>query len=152
MSGVTVKMKWNGGQSFTGVNSSGHEIVIDGDKKAGPSPVEVLLEALGACTAIDVVIIMEKVRTPLQRLEISLEGNRHSPEPRYFTDVKVLFDAWGEGINPDKLARAISLSFTKYCSVYHSLRTDIKLQAEFRINKPGGEAAGEYQLVQTFLS
>jgi putative redox protein len=148
MSDVTVKLNWNGGSAFTGLNSSGHETVIDGDKKSGASPVELLLEALGACSAIDVVIIMEKVRTPLQRLEVTLEGLRHSPEPRYYTDVRVNFDAWGEEINPDKLARAIYLSFAKYCSVYHSLRPDMKLQTGFRIHSSGAEAGGEYQPVE----
>jgi putative redox protein len=122
--------------------------VIDGDRKSGASPVEILLEALGACSAIDVVIVMEKVRTPLQRLEVTVEGNRHSPEPRYVTHVRVNFDAWGDGVNPDKLARAIHLSFEKYCSVYHSLRPDMKLQTGFRIHASGTEAGGEYQPVE----
>jgi putative redox protein len=146
MSDVTVKLNWDGGMKFTGVTVRGHETVIDGDGKEGPSPVEVLLEALGSCTAVDVVIIMGKVRTPLQRLEVTLEGNRHSPEPRYFSDVRVLFDAWSEGVNPEKLSRAINLSLEKYCSVYHSLRPDMKVQAAFRIHAPGAEAAGEYQI------
>lgn len=148
MSDVTVKLNWNGGLKFTGLDSQGHETIIDGDHQAGPSPVELLLEALGACSAIDVVIIMEKVRTPLQRLEVTLEGNRHSPEPRYYTDVRVRFDAWGDGINPDKLARAIALSFAKYCSVYLTLRPDMKLQPQFRIHLLNAEATGEYQAVE----
>jgi putative redox protein len=145
MSDVTVKLNWDGGSKFTGVNVNGDKTVIDGDRKDGPNPVEVLLEALGACTAVDVVIIMGKVRTPLQRLEVTLEGNRHSPEPRYFTDVRVLFDAWGESVKPEKLSRAIKLSLEKYCSVYHSLRPDLILQTAFRIHAPGAEAAGEYR-------
>jgi putative redox protein len=148
MSDVTVKLNWNGGLKFTGINAGRIETVIDGNHADGASPVELLLEALGACSAVDVVVIMEKVRTPLQRLEVVVDGDRRSSEPRYFENVRVKFDAWGEGISPDKLQRAINLSIGKYCSVYHSLRTDLKLQAQYRIHAPEAEAAGEYEIVE----
>jgi putative redox protein len=148
MSDVSVKLNWDGEMRFTGVNAAGHETLIDGNKKAAASPVEILLEALGACTGVDVVLILEKMRTPAARLEISLEGNRQQTEPRYYTEVRLRFDIWGDGINPDKLERAIRLSIEKYCSVYHSLRPDLKTVAEFRLHAPGAEAAGEYQLVE----
>jgi putative redox protein len=148
MSDVSVKLNWDGEMRFTGVNAAGHETLIDGNKKTAASPVEILLEALGACTGIDVVLILEKMRTPAERLEIALAGNRHQPEPRYYTEVRLRFDVWGDGINPDKLARAIKLSIEKYCSVYHSLRTDLKTVAEFRLHAPGADATGEYQDVE----
>jgi putative redox protein len=148
VSDVSVKLNWDGEMRFTGVNAAGHETLIDGNKKAAASPVEILLEALGACTGIDVVLILEKMRTPAGRLEIALAGNRHQTEPRYYTEVRLRFDVWGDGINPEKLARAIKLSIEKYCSVYHSLRTDLKTVAEFRLHALGADAAGEYQIVE----
>jgi putative redox protein len=148
MSDVTVKLNWNGGLKFTGVNAGRIETVIDGDHVDGASPVELLLEALGACSAVDVVVIMEKVKTPLARLEVVMDGDRRPREPRYFESVRIKFDAWGDGINADKLMRAINLSIGKYCSVYHSLRTDLKLLAQFRIHAAGTEAEGEYQTVE----
>ena len=148
MSEMTAKLIWQGGLRFTGANASGIETAIDGDHQAGASPVELLLEALGACSAIDVVLILEKMRERLAHLEVSLDGDRHAPEPRYFTAVRARFDACGDGLKPDKVARAINLSFAKYCSLYHSLRPDLKLQPEFRIHAAGAEAAGEYQLVK----
>jgi putative redox protein len=148
MSEVTAKLNWNSGLQFTGSNASGHATVIDGDKQAGPSPVELLLEALGGCAAIDVVLILEKSRTPATRLEVTLSGARHEPEPRYLTDAVVRFDIWGESLRAETVTRAIHLSFTKYCSVYHSLRGDLKLQPEFRLHATGAEAAGEYQVVE----
>jgi putative redox protein len=148
MSDMTARLTWQGGLKFTGVNSGGIETRIDGDHQAALSPMELLLEAIGACSAIDVVMILEKMREPLVRLEVSLDGDRHTPEPRYFTRVRARFDVWGDGIKADKVTRAINLSFAKYCSVYHSLRPDLKLQAEFRLHAAGAEAAGEYQLVK----
>jgi putative redox protein len=148
MSDVTVKLNWVSGEKFTGVNAGGVETVIDGDRQQGASPVELLVEALAACVSIDVVAILEKMRTPATKFEVTTEGDRHTPTPRYLTDAQMRFDVWGDGINPDKLARAINLSISKYCSVYHSLRDDLKLRPEFRIHAPGAEAAGEYQVVE----
>jgi len=148
MSDVTVKLNWNGGLKFTGVNAGGVETAIDGDKQQGASPVELLVEALAACVSIDVVVILEKMRTPATKFEVTTEGHRQRAEPRYLTDAQLRFDVWGDGINPDKLARAINLSIGKYCSVYHSLRDDLILQPEFRLHATGAEAAGEYQVVE----
>jgi putative redox protein len=147
MSDLTAKLVWQSDLKFTGTNVGGAETAIDGDRQTGASPMDLLLEAIGACSAVDVVIILERMRQPLARLEVSLEGDRHAPEPRYFTAVRVRFDLWGEGLKADKVVRAINLSFTKYCSVYHSLRPDLKLRPEYRIHRSGTTAGGEYQLV-----
>ncbi|MGH9802956.1 MAG: OsmC family protein, partial [Blastocatellia bacterium] len=128
--------------------TSGTETVLDGNRQAGASPVEILMEALGACSAIDVVVIMEKVKTPLRKLEVVVDGDRRVTEPRYVENVSVAFDAWGDGVNPDKLARAINLSIGKYCSVFHSLRTDLKLVAKFRLHSSDATVSGDYQEVE----
>jgi putative redox protein len=151
MSDLTTKLNWNGGLKFIGVNRKGMETAFDGNTEAAASPMEILLESLGACTAIDVVLILEKQRTPLEKFEISLEADRHSPEPRYYTAVRVKFDLWGDNLQIDKVARAIALSVEKYCSVFHSLRKDMQLQPEFRIHPPTAAAAGEYQAVTFHL-
>ncbi|MFN7945504.1 MAG: OsmC family protein [Blastocatellia bacterium] len=148
MSDVTAKLIWNGGLKFSGINASGLETAMDGDRQAGASPMDLLLEALGACSAIDVVIVMEKQRTPMTKFEVSLEADRHSPEPRYYTSVTMRFDAWGDELRPEKIERAISLSLAKYCSVFHSLRKDLQVYPEFRIHPSGAEAAGEYHPVK----
>jgi putative redox protein len=148
MSDMTIKLNWDGGFRFTGVNSGGIETAIDGDKQSGASPVELLLEALAACSSIDVVSILEKMRTPAAKFEVTLEADRNETEPRYVTDAKMLFDVWGDGIAPDKLVRAINLSISKYCSVYHSLRDDLKLQPLYRIHASDAEASGDYQVAE----
>lgn len=148
MATVTTKLTWNSGLQFTGTNAKGMETIFDGNTANAASPVEILLEALGACTGIDVVLILEKSRTPATRIEIALTGERHDPEPRYFTEATVRFDIWGTGIRPETVARAINLSFTKYCSVFHSLRGDLKVHPEFRLHAADAEAAGDYKSVE----
>lgn len=148
MADVATSIVWEGGLKFTGKNAKGHTTAFDGKTLDAASPVEILLEALGACTAVDIVIVLEKRRTPAARIEVTLEGDRHSPEPRYFTAVRPRFDIWGDGIKPTAIAQALRLSFTKYCSVYHSLRNDLVLQPTFRVHAAGAEAAGEYTVLE----
>lgn len=148
MEKVNVTLNWAGGKVFTATNGTGCRIVLDGQKEAGPSPMDLLLEAMGGCSAIDIVVIMQKVRTPLNRFEMSIEAVRNETDPKFYTAAVMRFDVWGEGINPDKLSRAINLSIFKYCSVYHSLRTDLQLRAEYRIHPIGVEANGDYQAVE----
>jgi putative redox protein len=148
MNDLAVKLNWNGWSRFTCVNAGGVETAIDADEESGASPVELLLEALGACASADVVSILEKMRTPVAKFEVTLEADRHWTEPHYLTGARMLFDVWSDGITPDKLVRAINLSISKYCSVYHSLRDDLKLRPQFRIHATGAEASGDYQVVE----
>ena len=144
MSDVRAKVVWKTGLEFTCLTSGGVETPMDSNALAGASPVEILLEALGVCGAIDVVTILEKQRTPLSRMEIQLEGNRHSTAPRYFTGAVARFDLWGEGITEAKAAKALALSYVKYCSVYHSLRSDLEFSVEFRVHDSQLDAPGDY--------
>jgi putative redox protein len=151
MNDLAVKLNWNGGSGFTGVNAGGIETAIDVDRQSGPCPAELLLEALGACASADVVSILEMMRTPVAKFEVTLEADSHRTEPHYLTSARMLFDVWGDGITPDKLVHAINLSISKYCGVYYSLRDDLKLQSQFRIHATGAETSGDYQMVEIAL-
>jgi putative redox protein len=148
MSDLTVKLNWNGGSRFTCMNASGVNTAIDADRQSGASPAELLLESLGACASVDVVSILEEMRAPAAKFEVTLEADHHRTDPSYLIGARMLFDVWGEGVTPDKLVRAINLSISKYCSVYHSLRDDLKLWPQFRIHATGAEASGDYQAVE----
>ena len=144
MSDVAARIRWTGGGRFTGMDSRGYETLIDGDHESAPSPVDLLLESIGACAAVDVVSILEKVRTPASRLEVTVEADRHSPAPRYLVRTSINFDIWGNCIKPEKAARAVHLSVVKYCSIFNSLRTDMKATTGFRIHETDSDPSGEY--------
>jgi putative redox protein len=148
MNDLTAKLNWNGGSRFTGVNAGGIKTAIDADKQSGASPAELLLEALGACASADVVSLLENMRTPAAKFEVTLKADCHRTDPHYFTCARMLFDVWGDGITPDQLVHAINLSISRYCSIYHSLRDDLKLLPQFRIHAIGAEASGDYQVVE----
>ena len=151
MTTMTTQLTWKGELQFTGRNAKGLETAIDGNTQAGASPMELLLEAVGGCSAIDVVLILQKMREPVERLEVALEGTRNETEPKYFTAITARFDVWGDGLGEDKVARAVNLSFAKYCSVFHSLRKDLQLTAEFRLHTSQADLASEYQAVEITL-
>ncbi len=148
MANITSKLSWDGELKFTGQNAKGFATAIDGDTQVAASPMELLLESVGGCSAIDVVLILQKMREPLTRLEVVLEGERAESQPRYFTAITARFDVWGNGLNADKVARSVNLSFARYCSVFHSLRKDLQLTAQYRLHASQAEAAGEYQTVE----
>lgn len=144
MSDVTARIVWTGDARFTGIDSRGIETPIDGDHQSAPSPVDLLLESIGSCAAVDVAVILEKIRTPASKLEVTVEADRHSPAPRYLVRICLKFDIWVDEMKPDKVARAIQLSIVKYCSVFNSLRSDMKASAGFRLHRNGADATGEY--------
>lgn len=124
---MLVKVLWKEGVSFEGVAPSGHRVVMDGSplvggRELGPRPSELVLSAVGGCTGIDAVSILEKMRVELDRFEIDVEGTTAADHPKSFTDVRLTYRFWGEGISPEAVTRAVSLSVEKYCMVLHSLK------------------------------
>jgi len=67
----SVTVSWTGqGKVFEGRTGTVSPMFIDGDSQEGPSPTEALLMALAACMAIDVNVILEKGRVPLEDLSV----------------------------------------------------------------------------------
>ncbi len=145
---VQTKLTWKSDLEFTGQNAKGFTTTMDGNTQAAPSPMELLLESIGGCSAIDVVLILQKMRAPLAKLEVALAGERNDTEPKYYKSIAMQFDAWGDGLSADKLARAINLSIAKYCSVFHSLRKDLQFTAQYRLHAAGADATGEFITVE----
>jgi len=128
-----VTMHWLRDLQFEGSGSGRPAILVDGDTKAATSPVELLLLAAATCTASDVVIILQKQRVKLERLEIAMRGTRREEEPRRYTAIAFHFAVRGEGLDDTKLRRAIDLSLEKYCSVVASLAPDIAISYDVTI-------------------
>ena len=128
----SLKLNWQGGQRFQGA-SGGVSILMDGEREAGPSPVQVLAFALAGCMGIDVVYVIEKGRLPVTSLSCNMEVVRASETPRKITGIKLHFVVSGE-VPEDRVARAIDLSREKYCSVWHSLNPAIDFKTSFTVN------------------
>ena len=100
---------------------------IDGEGVTGQSPPETLLSALATCVSYDVIDILAKQRTPLTSLEIDVVGERVDTVPRRYKHVTMNFRMRGQGLEEEKVLRAIELSTNKYCSVRETLRPDLQI-------------------------
>lgn len=98
---------------------------MDSSGRTGPSPVDALLSALGACASVDVVEILVKRRTPVESLTVRVAAERAESIPRRLTRATLHFAITGDDVERVHAERAIELAVTKYCSVRDSLRQDI---------------------------
>ncbi len=125
-------LEWKRDLLFTG-EMDGRELVLDGKRQDGLSPMEALMFALAGCMAIDLVHILGRMRAELHSLKTEIEGERAQTEPKRFTRIRLRYILTGTGIKPSDVERAIALSREKYCSVYHSLRQDMDLVTSYVI-------------------
>ena len=100
--------------------------------------MEALLCSLCGCMATDVVLILQTMRVDLQGLEVLAGGHREAEPPRFFNAIELEFKISGT-VPRARVDRAIQLSFDKYCSVFHTLRPDLKLSWAVSENAPRSE-------------
>ncbi len=114
----TASIKWIGEEKFVATSPSGHAITIDSDRTSNkaPGPMELVLMALGACTATDVVSILQKKRQKLEGLEVICSGERASEAPTVWKRLEILYRLRGS-LDEAAVKHAIELSEQKYCSV-----------------------------------
>ncbi len=129
-----IELEWVSGQRFEAKSDNGLETTLDGDRKDGFSPMDSLLASLCACMGIDVVMILEKMRSGFTGKSVSIEGDRMEEPPRYFHHIRMHFQIQGT-VPRDKAQRAVDLSFEKYCSAFHSLRKDLVVDTTIEIQE-----------------
>jgi putative redox protein len=126
-------VKWAGDLRFIGTGASGHSVVIDGDKKSGLSPMELLLLGTGGCACIDVVMILKKARQKVIDVWVDVGGIRREELPRYFTDIEMHFVVKGIDIKENRVERAIDLAMEKYCSASAQLAALANIKTSYEI-------------------
>jgi putative redox protein len=115
------------GKRFVGITPEGHRVMIDGEAHAqtGMRPMDLLLNALGACAAYDIVEMIKKRRLKIKGYRLELTGTRAEGTPAYYTHIHArhYFDV--PGLDKKNAERFVELGMTKYCSVSASLRSEI---------------------------
>jgi putative redox protein len=123
---IQAQLKWTDGLQFVARAGEGPAVVIDSrDGGSGASPMELVLMGVAGCTAIDIVLIMQKKRANLAGFEINISGERADEHPRRYTSVDVEYVIYGTGIKPKAVEQAIQLSEEKYCSAIASLNAEV---------------------------
>ena len=132
------QIKWLDKLEFVGTDSTKHSLVMssqDEENATGLKPSELLLLALGGCTAVDVVTIMRKKRQAVTGLEINVRGEQDENPPWTFRHIHLEYVVRGKGLSEKGLAQAIELSEEKYCSVRSSLTCEVT--SSYRIVEEG---------------
>ena len=133
----TASVKWIGEEKFVAISPSGHAIALDADGKSNkaPTPMELVLMALGACTAVDVVSILEKKRQKLESLEVICSGERAKEPPTVWVKLEILYRLRGQ-LDDTAVKHAIQLSEDKYCSVAAMLKKTSTVTWRYEILPP----------------
>ena len=132
----TVSLTWSGeGLRFEGGPENRPPVVIDSGGDAGASPMDHLLLALAGCMSADVIDILRKGRVPVERYRVDVIGHRAPNPPRRYTAIGLIFHISGPtSADRPKVERAVNLSRETYCSVTHTLRPDLDLTTEIRLD------------------
>ena len=127
---ISAKVLWTDNERYLGEATSRHAIVMDTAKeKSASTPMELVLIALCACTASDVVGILRKKREPFTGLEVSAQGERASAYPQVYTEIKLKYRVSGT-VTHKAVEDAVHLSNEKYCSVSAMLEKTAKITTE----------------------
>lgn len=134
----TVRVRWADKRQFIGWDEAGHGIVMDASaaysgEGSGARPLELVLYALGGCTAMDVISILEKKRQRVTGLELVITGEQRQDPPKIYTHITVEYVVTGVDVQPAAVERAIELSEEKYCSVRGMFGPDVHVETSYRI-------------------
>lgn len=128
------KALWSDHHRFIAEASSAHGIVVDGDKKTGNSPMELVLMGLCGCTGYDVASILTKKREPFTSLAVSALAERAPEPPTVYTQIKLIYKVGGK-VSRKAMEDAVRLSKEKYCSVSAMLEKTAKITAEIQYDE-----------------
>ncbi len=127
-------VKWSDNLTFIGTTESGHSLMMDGDSgSVAPSPMELLLLAAGGCSSVDVVTILQKARQSVLDCEVEISAERADTTPKVFTKINLHFKVKGTEVAEKHVARAVSLSMDKYCSVSRMLEQAAEVTSSYSI-------------------
>jgi putative redox protein len=147
MSSTTTKaiVKFVEDDLFVGVSPSGHSLTLDTnhERSLAASPVELLLVALGSCTAVDVISILKKRRQIVTGYQVEISGTRRDDYPRSYKTMTVHHVLRGKSISAKAAEQAIELSETKYCSVAATFRPTVEIHSTFEIIEDDSEGNQE---------
>jgi putative redox protein len=114
----TIEARHDGGSRFVATSGSGHVVVLDNaEGDTGMRPTEVILAGLAACTAMDVVSIMNKKRQPFDSYVVRASGVQREELPDVYVRIDLVHEVVGAETDEAQVRRCIELSATKYCPV-----------------------------------
>ncbi len=136
---MQVKLSASPTFKFKAIGQSGYSFDIGaspsiGGDGLGMRPMELVLAAIGSCSAVDVVSILKKSRVEFDAVEVEVDGKRQEGAvPSPFTDIHIAFIVRGTNVDLKKAERAVALGVEKYCSVAVMLAPTVAITHSTRI-------------------
>jgi len=135
---MKARVKWLDHMTFVGESDSGHSVVMDGPPEAGGRnlgirPMEMVVLGLGGCSSFDVVSILKKTRQDISDCHVDITAERATTDPKVFTKIHAHFVVSGKNLDEKKVAKAVSLSADKYCSVSIMLAATVEITHDYEI-------------------
>jgi len=124
-------LTWDKDLIFIGRTNRGYEVEYDAAQQWGCSPTETLLLSVAGCMAIDMVSLLRKMKCEIRSYKMDIMGERNPVPPQYYASMEMVISVAGANLTPKKIERAIALSHEEYCSVYHTLRKDMKVKVDY---------------------
>ena len=150
MSETHVTVTLEEGTRFRGDDEFGLSLLMEGEGGAHPTPMRVLAMALGGCTGMDVLAILRKMREDVTGYTLNVGGPRADEHPRVYTALTVEHVLRGRALNPAKVARAVTLSATRYCPVSAMLGHAAPVTHHWRaVDEDSGATLGEGVVAET---
>ncbi len=134
-----ILVNWKTERIFEAGREGRPAVLLDGDGIQAPTPPEALLASLASCVSVDVVDILAKRRTPVEKYSVEALGERVDSIPRRFKHITLNVSITGAGIERGPAEHAIDLAVTKYCSVRDSLAPDIPIVWNLSLNEAHAE-------------
>ena len=128
-------IQYAGDEFFIATTPSGHAIAVDvkGGRRAAPGPLELFITGLGACTAADVISILQKKREQVTAYRVEIRADRREEHPRAFVRFHLKHVIRGHNISAESVERAIALSTDKYCSAVATVRPTAEIVTTYEI-------------------
>ena len=137
---MKARVKLMEGITFVAESGSGHAVVVDaapdvGGRNLGARPMELVLMGTGACTAVDVMLILRKSRQAVTDCVVELEAERAAEDPKVFTRIRMHYVITGKALAAAHVERAIKLSKEKYCSATQMLAKTAEIEFDYEIRE-----------------
>ena len=137
---MKARIKLSEGMTFVAESGTGHAIVVDaspdvGGRDLGARPMELVLMGTGACSAVDVVLILRRSRQAIVDCVVELEADRATEDPKVFTRIHFHYVVTGKDLSASHVERAIRLSKEKYCSATAMLAKTAQITSDYEIRE-----------------
>ncbi len=129
---------WKSGMAFD-ASLDGHHFAIDaapehGGQGEGVKPKGLLLTSLAGCTAMDVISILQKMRQNVTAFSVNADGVLATEHPMRYVEITLTYSLTGEGLDTERVKRAVELSQDRYCGVSATLKPSVPMKTVIQVN------------------